>query len=71
MTLESKDICFIEERLPNPIPEKFLNCFTGIAGFEYSPGPRAGRSFVKNREETIFSKDEGLKRRKQAAGGAV
>ena len=67
MTLESKDICFIEERLPNPIPGKvFKLLYRGLRVLNILLALVLVALFVKNREETIFSKDEGLKRRKQA-----
>lgn len=67
VTLESKDICFIEERLPNPIPGKvFKLLYRGLQVLNILLALVLVALFVKNREETIFSKDEGLKRRKQA-----
>lgn len=65
--LEAKDISFIAERLPDPLPAKVFHlAYRVLLGLNVLLLIVLGVLFFKSREEEIFSKDEGLKRRKRA-----
>lgn len=71
VTLESKDIRFIAEKIPDPFPGKIFGAF--YRGLQILNAVFLFALFglwFKSREETIFSKDEALRRRKFARSGA-
>ncbi len=69
--LESKDISFIDERLPDPLPGRvFEIIYRSLQAVNVVLLLVLAGLFFKSKEEELFSKDEALKRRRRARSTA-